>query len=199
MSNTLSEKLKERTKINHQNLEKKLLEDLKRVRSLVEYAELLVGFYCFFGGLEPYIAKHIRLDTLPDYPFRRKTAAMLDDLKSIGSRIPVLADIDALPPIGNHFQALGALYVIEGSTLGGQIICKMLRAQMISDDPKGLSFFSGYQDQTYEMWSVFKETVDGITEPKHEELVIDSANETFLRFTLWFDQHRERVSEGGIT
>ena len=187
--NTLSEKLKEGTKNNHQNLEKELLKRLKIIRSSNEYAELLTHFYSFFGGLELCIDKHLDLNILPDYPYRRKTSAILNDLRCIDAVLPALAEKSALPEIGNHFQALGALYVIEGSTLGGQIICKILRGQVSCIDPAAMSFFSGYGDQTYQMWNVFKQAIDLIKEPEDENMVIVSANHTFLEFSNWFGKN----------
>lgn len=187
---TLSEKLKERTKINHQNLEKKLIGRLKLTRSLNEYAQLLSYFYSFFGGLELCINKRLDFDAFPDYHLRRKTSAMVNDLNRMNSALPALATNQALPEIVNQQQAIGALYVIEGSTLGGQIICKMLNDQIGSIDPACLSFFSGYGDQTYQMWNAFKLAIDEITKPDDQEIVIESANNTFLQFGNWFDQNR---------
>ena len=189
ITKTLSEKLKEQTKSSHQNLERKLLKRLKIIEYKHEYAELLTYFYSFFGGLELCINKNLNFDTLPDYSFRRKTSSILNDLKSMDSALPVLALKDALPEISNHFQALGALYVIEGSTLGGQIICRMLREQINDVDPKWFSFFGGYGDQTYLMWDVFKQAIDVIRKPEDEEMVIESANDTFVQFSKWFEQN----------
>jgi len=61
-----------------------------------------------------------------------------------------------LPEIKNTAQAFGALYVIEGSTLGGQIIKKMVQKQLCMEGNNGLSFFDGYREATSDMWQVFK-------------------------------------------
>lgn len=182
----LSDKLKEETKVNHQQLEKVLIVKLKSVRSKNEYAEILKLFYGYFGGLEVLIDKVIDTGLLPDSERRRKTAALARDLEDLGSEIAAKASGTALPAINIHLQALGALYVIEGSTLGGTIISKMMQ-QQLNLTGGGLSFFSGYGEHTTRMWDTFKEILDQQAQnPEQEAVVIAAANETFLKFGEWF-------------
>jgi len=82
---------------------------------------------------------------------------------------------------------LGALYVIEGSTLGGTIISKMIKQQLAIPDNKGLSFFNGYGSETEKMWQDFKLFLDRPLKPAEEAVVIRSANDTFNKFGQWFD------------
>jgi heme oxygenase len=182
----LSDKLKESTKQNHQQLEKALVGKLKTIRSANDYTGLLKLFYGYFGGLEQKINKIIDTEFLPDHMERRKTKAIADDLLSLGSEIPEQATGNSLPVIANHLQALGALYVIEGSTLGGKIISKMMQ-QQLNLGGKGLSFFAGYGDRTERMWDSFKSTLNKQAEtPARQAEVIAAANETFLKFGEWF-------------
>jgi len=184
----LSEQLKAGTKLNHQLLEKKMVAAIRAISSIKDYEQLLIVFYSFFGGLEAAINIHIDRTQLPDYAQRRKTAALADDLAKLGGLLPQLAPPNDLPAILNHLQALGALYVIEGSTLGGSIISKMVSRQLNMHDNAGLSFFNGYGNDTEEMWQIFKQTLDTSVKPPDEETVIQAANETFLKFGNWFDK-----------
>ncbi|AMR30675.1 hypothetical protein A0256_04185 [Mucilaginibacter sp. PAMC 26640] len=182
----LADKLKEETKINHQILEKALVGNLKAIRSETEYADLLKLFYGYFGGLETRINEFIDTGLLPDSHQRRKTAALGHDLEDLGSDLPAKASGEWLPTIKMHLQALGALYVIEGSTLGGKIISKMMQQHLGLTD-KGLSFFAGYGEQTEQMWDTFKEVLNQQAQnPEEEAVVIAAANETFLKFGEWF-------------
>ena len=184
----LSERLKEETKTNHQILEKALLGNLKAIRSVSEYTDLLKLFYSYFGGLEVRISELIDTDLLPDSNQRRKTAALAQDLQDLGSEIPSKASGMALPAIFTHLQALGALYVIEGSTLGGKIISKMMQQHLGLTDI-GLSFFSGYGEQTEHMWDTFKDVLNQQAHnPEDQAIVITAANETFLKFGEWFSR-----------
>jgi heme oxygenase len=184
----LSDKLKEETKTNHQILERALVGQLKAIRSKEEYARLLKLFYGYFGGLETQINQHINAQLLPDNEERRKTQALANDLQFLGSDVPAKADGNALPTIHTPLQALGALYVIEGSTLGGKIISKMMQQQLALTGG-GLSFFAGYRDRSMEMWDTFKEALNSQAEnPEQEAVVIAAANETFLKFGEWFEK-----------
>lgn len=186
----LSNRLKIETRHNHHELEKKLVGSIKLIRNKEDYTRILNLFYSFFGGLEALIDTHIDISVLADYPNRRKTAALAEDIKQLGSILPSLASGDALPPIQNHPQALGALYVIEGSTLGGKIISKMVGQQLGITNDAGLSFFKGYGEQTDEMWQSFKQTIDSPAESGDHNIIIQSANDTFVQFSNWFDRSR---------
>src|ERR1700753_1100409 len=128
----LSEILKQETLSAHQELEKKLVAKMREMKSLDDYARLLQLFFAFFGGLEKLIEPYIDEGILPDYPERRKTAAIVADLELLNSAIPATAD--ELPEVTGTAQALGALYVMEGSTLGGQHIRKMLARQLRTEE-----------------------------------------------------------------
>ena len=98
--------------------------------------------------------------------------------------MPAKAALHFLPEISGHAAALGAMYVIEGSTLGGQIICNMLKKQLKIED--GLSFFSGYGEQTIPMWKRFQAVLD-LPGSQQGDKIIEAANDTFGKFEVWFD------------
>ena len=185
----LSEKLKEHTKQHHQLLEKKMVAQMRSITSQQEYAKLLGLFYSFFGGLELSIDKYIDLALLPDYPQRRKSTALADDLLQLSANLPLFALRNDLPEIRDHIQSIGALYVMEGSTLGGKIIAKMMLQQMNVTEMPGLTFFNGYGEQTMSMWLTFKKSIDTPLSSTEIEIIIKSANDTFLQFSNWFDKH----------
>ncbi|NNU33797.1 biliverdin-producing heme oxygenase [Mucilaginibacter sp. S1162] len=88
-----------------------------------------------------------------------------------------------LPQITNYLQGFGALYVIEGSTLGGQIISKMVQQHLPVQDGKGLSFFNGYGDKMHQMWGAFKDILNkAAATPEDEQIIIAAANDTFAKF-----------------
>ncbi|WP_158825790.1 biliverdin-producing heme oxygenase [Mucilaginibacter lacusdianchii] len=186
----LADQLKTDTLINHQQLEKMLVGRMKAIRSKNDYIQLLQLFYSYFGGLEEQINSHINENLLPDYVHRRKSAALADDITVLGGvTMPKATETD-LPEISNAQQAFAALYVIEGSTLGGKIISQMMARQLEIIDGKGLSFFNSYGDDTELMWGRFKEALNQQANTKAEEDdVIDTANQTFIKFKNWVEQH----------
>ncbi|HVJ55393.1 MAG TPA: biliverdin-producing heme oxygenase [Aliidongia sp.] len=52
-------------------------------------------------------------------------------------------------------EGLGCLYVIEGSTLGGRVIYKRVKARLGFDADHGARYFFGYGADTAEMWASF--------------------------------------------
>jgi heme oxygenase len=185
----LSEKLKENTKTDHSLLEVKLVTAIGAIKNIHNYITLLQLFYSYFGGLELAINQNFDDTHLPDYKLRRKTIALVNDLNAMKAKIPTLAEKEQLPQITDHLEALGALYVIEGSTLGGSVISKMMLKHLPNDE-LGLSFFKSYGEDTVRMWQVFKQSLDNRYDLTDQEIIIRSANETFIKFSLFFDSRK---------
>lgn len=186
----LAEQLKKDTLVNHQQLEKMLVSRMKATRSTTDYVNLLQLFYGYFGGLEMHIAPYINSENLADYADRRKSAALADDIKALGGQPDEKASATDLPAINSAPQAFAALYVIEGSTLGGKIISKMMAQQLNITNGQGLKFFSGYGDATETMWNSFKTALNTQADTiANQTIVIDTANETFTKFKQWIEKN----------
>lgn len=59
-------------------------------------------------------------DVVPDWPHRRRASLLLADLADLGEDAPLPAA--PAPALGTREEILGALYVIEGSRLGGAML-----------------------------------------------------------------------------
>lgn len=64
---------------------------------------------------------------LPDWPARRRSAALLADLQALG-REPEIEDLGIL--FRNREEILGAIYVLEGSRLGGRMLARSVPADL---------------------------------------------------------------------
>jgi len=181
----LSTNIKEATKTAHLNLEKKVIEKMKAIRSNADYADFLKYFYTYFSQVEQAIAPFITAALLPDYKDRRNSSYLKNDIEELGGSVAETPAI-TLPKIENQLQALGALYVMEGSIMGGSIIIKMLEKGGIT---KGISFFSGYGEATGQKWGMFVAIMNqqAIT-PEDEALAIGAANEAFTCFGDVFNE-----------
>lgn len=181
----LSTNIKEATKTAHLQLEKKVIEKLKAIRSNADYAEFLKYFYLYFSQIEQAIAPYISPQLLPDYSERRNSSYLKNDIEELGGLTGEAAAI-ALPVIQNQLQALGALYVMEGSIMGGSIIVKMLEKGGIT---KGISFFTGYGEATGQKWGIFTAVMNSAAaSPEDEAIAIEAANQTFSRFGDVFNE-----------
>lgn len=184
-----TDEIKEATLQNHQQTERVLVDKLKNMRSVQHYIDLLNLFYGYFGGLEKCIERYVNASNLADYNSRRKTLALAADIRALGGTVPPLATDDKLPEIDNYLKAFGALYVIEGSTLGGSIISKMVKQHLGIQDGAGLSFFNSYGGQTGQMWANFKKILNEVaTTKKDEQIITAAANHTFAGFKTWLDK-----------
>jgi len=181
-----TDELKEATLSNHQQTEKQLILRMKAMRSIDAYVSLLQMFYSYFGGLEQQINSFIGEKEMADYSQRRKADAIAADIKTLGGTVPALADSSELPAIDTLPKAFGALYVIEGSTLGGKIIAGMMRQHFTFNGNEGLSFFSGYGDNTDAMWTSFKTKLNAIASTaENRQEITEAANQTFEKFGEW--------------
>jgi heme oxygenase (biliverdin-IX-beta and delta-forming) len=186
----LSQLLKERTLSAHQALEKVIVGKIKNLSSPEDYADLLRIFYGFYNAIEQQL-DHLDLQAvLPDYSSRRKSDAPLNDLAALGQIPQSGLSAEHVPVLSDSDRAIGALYVLEGSTLGGQIIARMISDRLGEPVAQALSFFSGYGEATTPMWLAFKIALDSIPdENNRQENVVLAANETFEHFNLWARQY----------
>lgn len=184
----LAQRLKDSTHRPHQELEKKLISVIRAIKSLDEYADLLRLMYGFYAVIEQKIQQHVADHILVDYAERRKSAVLIEELELLG-RWKDVKLCDSTPDISSSAKALGALYVLEGSTLGGAIIARMINNQLNEASPRDFRFFNCYGDQTQAMWSSFKRNLDRPYNAEEQDEIIDGANETFSTFKIWIDHY----------
>lgn len=180
----LSTILKEQTAKEHQQLEVSLVQTLKQMRHTSEYVQLLKTFYGYYTPIEPLLDKHINESIIPQYNERRKADLLMQDVQHFGGDDAVQL-CTTLPPINNMYQALGVMYVLEGSTLGGQIITKMIMKGLNLPNEDGVAFYSGYGAETPAMWASFKDALNKYED--HAEEIVEAARQTFVTFKDWIE------------
>ena len=184
----LSTQIKEFTKSNHQETEKKVVLRIKNISNNEDYIALLKCFYSYFNAVENAIAPYIN-SVLPDYKERRNSSYIKADIEELGGTI------DKLPPatateVKDAIQAMGALYVLEGSIMGGPYIVQMLQKKGIE---KGFSFFSGYGAESGKKWGVFTAALNILPQTETDVAkAVDAARETFKNFGEVFENDTVR-------
>lgn len=89
-----------------------------------------------------------------------------------------------VPPLHTFSQLLGAMYVVEGSTLGGQVITRQL-------DRAGIPlrrYFTGYGERTGPMWKTFCRLLPEAALAADQDEIVASACLTFKRLDQWITQ-----------
>lgn len=188
----LHQEIKAATKVAHQQLEKVVVLRLKDIRTEADYAEFLKHFYAYFHAVEQAVSPFIKADVLPDHTDRRNSVYLKQDIEALNGSIGELP-VAVAPVIRTTAEAFGALYVLEGSIMGGPYIVQMLQKYGMD---KGFSFFSGYGEATAAMWGAFTTALNAVaTTDEQREAAIAKAGETFSRFGDVFAGTTKEVSE----
>jgi heme oxygenase len=184
--------IKTYTKPEHALLEKHLIGIIKGIRTTEQYIDLLRMFYSFYQALEVDMEQYLTPDHIPDIKQRRKADALLQDISDLGydnRQQPEQVEVNT-PVINSYARALGAAYVLEGSTLGGVIIAKMIRTQLPAiSDGKGFSFFTCYGEAAIDMWKKFRTYLLALTNKEDQDIAAETARQTFLTFKAWIDKY----------
>jgi heme oxygenase len=184
-TSSIAQVVKNETACAHRDVEEVLLPALQSIHSLRDCADILKAFYGFFQPTEESIRQYITPSILPDIEKRRNASLITGDLLALKSSgdLPLCS---SLPQIKNSSQAFGALYVLEGSTLGGRIITKMLaKNKDVAIPSAALNFFGGYKEETGKMWTAF---VDALNKQKDTGTIVLAANETFYHLKNWMQK-----------
>lgn len=124
--------------------------------ALANYRLLLQTFYRIYRGLEQRLAEFAAGPVAGfDYAARAKLPWLQADLRHFGIDPTALESAAApvsVPAISGVGEYVGVLYVIEGSTLGGQMIAKCLRQNLDLTPSGGARFYSGYGEAGASMW-----------------------------------------------
>lgn len=185
----LSISIKDFTRNVHHNLEKTLIARIKGITTIEAYTALLALMYGFYEPVEKAIDQYISAGNIPHYALRRKAGALLDDIRFFipGYQPPPLAT--ELPFINSYPAALGSMYVMEGSTLGGKIIAGMVQKQLQLHQGAGTSFFNSYGNEADKMWQSFRDKLDEPFSDSDKTTIITAAEDTFKTFKTWVDQN----------
>jgi heme oxygenase (biliverdin-IX-beta and delta-forming) len=191
-------KLKEATREQHEHLEE-VVGVMEAAFNREDYGRLLTKFYKFYSSLEPrFDAAGLRVHGY-DLDARRKVPSIESDLKSLGIFDKIAGSAGTwldVPDVASPAEAFGALYVIEGATLGGQIITRHLKQNLGVTFENGGSFFNSYGDRVGPMWKDFCAVTRDFAE-RHggEDRIIESARKTFDSFARCFGQSSAAVAQ----
>ena len=137
--------------------------------------------YSFVKGFEQYTYPKLSQHFL-NINDREKALFIEEDLKALGiafEKHTLLEETFFRDTYSDVYLAAGALYVLEGSTLGGQIIVKHLHKAMPSIFVN-TAYFSGYQQKTGSMWKEFLHQLTALPQSmQQEQQIIIGAITTF--------------------
>lgn len=180
----LSTILKEQTFEAHRALENILIPHLKAIKTTEDYVKILKWFYHFYAPLEKQILDNLPSELIADYLQRRKSELLVNDIQSLTGEVYSPSSFHtSARSVNNVAEALGVMYVLEGSTLGGNVISKLIMKSLSTSNKANLTFFIGYGNETFAMWEKFKTILNSYPlDNVQKGIVVNSANQTFVNF-----------------
>ena len=184
------EALRAATRDLHARLEKRLPFFSARLDA-ARYRRLLQAYYGFYQPLEDALAASAQVPDELVPRERVKIPTLVRDLHVLGLtdadivRLPLCPD---LPVIDSPGTCLGVMYVLEGATLGGQLLRREVNARLGLDEHSGAAFLDVYGAATGPRWKAFLNHLNGASrDPGVVQAAADAAHSTFATFEHWLD------------
>jgi heme oxygenase (biliverdin-IX-beta and delta-forming) len=151
------------------------------------YARLLSALYPLYAFIEARLeafAEWHALDPPLDVLQRRRSHLLVADLRVLGvGADPDRAEDAALPRIGQFASAFGALYVIEGSRLGGRVLARQVAAAVGVPAEGALTFLRGGDPSDVGvLWKELRAALDGYAaraDARTRDAIVSGAVDTF--------------------
>ncbi|RCS41172.1 hypothetical protein DTL42_21615 [Bremerella cremea] len=160
------------------------------LKTIPQYEQFLIRMVSFLPEVDQ------RLDQLLAVPEdwfrkRRKGEWALSDLCALrdsdlhaGSEEPAIApsaDTSQFTWIADAPTAAGVLYVLEGSTMGGQQLCHLVRNSFPAEAEVPLKYLNGYGTNTRSRWQQTKAWLDQFLEATADQAkAVDAAKKMFV-------------------
>ena len=182
--------LKLQTSVEHDRVENSM-RVMDRHLDLKTYVHVLQSLYGFVLGWEQWAARSTSTTVQTLLCGRQRSKLLGEDLRFFSSDpfSGTYAGPDLL--VSSQSHVLGGLYVMEGSTLGGQYIARHVEGILALTPGSGDSFFRGYGDATSRMWREVKEALTDLPDTETED-VICAARKLFQDCAQWNEGHFAR-------
>lgn len=188
-------RLKAQTSTLHERLEA-ALDLLNSELTVGDYRRLLKIFYGFYQPLETGLQSFaVGLESAGvGLAARRKLPSLHRDLLSLGltdDDIRALPLCAYAPRVEGVAAAFGCLYVMEGATLGGQLLTRHFAAQFALTPENGCAFFGSYGPSVGARWREFGSALEEFARREGgEEMMVAAARATFTTLETWLTETR---------
>jgi len=200
-SRQILQRLKAETRPHHERAER-TVRLLDPGLTLEHYRHHLEALYGFYAPLEAQLSEQLA-DFLPELRAaeRRKLPLLARDLRALGhdaSSLARLPHASWMPPLTGIPAALGCCYVLEGATLGGQLILRHLQRHFAGVPAGDFAFFRAYGEDVGTMWRAFGEALTRVSSAAASEefdaRVVQAAKDTFDAFGGWLQQEAREAT-----
>ncbi len=187
MHDKLTAALRAGTAEQHSHIEELLYSGhiFKGTLTVAQYVHLMQVHHQFHVALENALASHKEVRSYLPVQARPKSELARLDLQALGEE-PLLADQDLFASF-NDLELLGAVYVSEGSMLGGAVIARNLKDMPgVRADQDHLHFFTAYGKDLGPNWTRFCEQLN--TRPQDQwPAIVEGAQRAFKIYGELFE------------
>lgn len=169
----LQETLKQATRPDHDQLEQLMYvgDIMSGGLTLAQYKQILATNYivhknfehALFNAITPELAQQLELT------HREKLSMLEKDMQELNITEPEI-EIDEVTFDKNDAELLGAMYVLEGATLGGSVIVKRLKTNP-NFNGLSLNYYQVYGEQMIPLWKKFCEVLNQQPESSFDDAV----------------------------
>jgi len=162
-----------------------------RLRDLTERPAMVSRFHMLHRAVESAVAPWTAAFEAEGYSPEGRSMLIREDLARLGAPVP--ADV-AAAPVATFGEALGWVYVAEGSMLGGRVMRKAMTRDSIPLD--GLEFLDPWGDETGSRWRAFMGALDSACasgRAAQEDVVKGGRNAFSLAFEVLVPPPGERA------
>ena len=159
--------------------------DLDRERLTAVLARLHGFWSAAEAGLDAWAGRRPADAARLQWERRRRTSLFAADLAALGVA-PADPAVPDLPDVPTTDDALGRLYVLEGSTLGGTFIDRHLSGLPSLGEGVRVRAFSPYGGETGAMWHAYRQvTREHVAAGGDARRVVAAARDTFAALEDW--------------
>ncbi|EYS40277.1 biliverdin-producing heme oxygenase [Acinetobacter baumannii] len=185
ISNSLSLRLKQETAAEHERMHQ-LMSEAKGFSSKEKYAQFTLSQYYFQREIEHLFEKEGVAGLIPDLDIRGRSKQALADLNDLG-----------IQPNGQQLQsenvqlpeALGWIYVSEGSTLGAAFLFKEAQKHLGFSETFAARNLAAYPEGRAKVWKRFVKALDEAGfDQTQQDRVVQGALDAFGYFGQALDQ-----------
>lgn len=191
----ITDRLKTETRPQHDAMERVGFSDkiMSGRLSLDDYKLLIRNNYIMNQIMERGVEAVDGFTSIPglNYEGRKKGNLLEKDLEVLGLN---KAEIDAHNyafQFDSLQEALGAFYVMEGSTLGGSVISRQLAKTESLKDVSEFNFYGCYGDMVGPNWKMFQGVlIEQANSPEAEDKMVAGAAKAFDYFRQIFEESK---------
>jgi heme oxygenase (biliverdin-IX-beta and delta-forming) len=198
-SSIFLQQLRAKTAGSHQLIEQNIASQqlMNPDVTVLQYGHYLKSLYSFVHGFEKMVFPLLNHYPALQLDKRKKSHLLQADLVMLNNR----EELELLPDelFSTHYRgvpaAFGGMYVLEGSTLGGQIISKHLSSTPGIAAGGSTAYFTAYAGQTGTMWKNFLQLLCEAADTRaNEEEIIESAINTFALMNSCLSANRYKIA-----